>query len=106
MKTLILFIAIFAVSALAQDTCNADIKWRNCPRKARNCDACFIAVFSYQGGSRKERDIMCMKSTSPNACIYTGNMLSDKSFAVVTGKNGKCTPFSEDPLEVRQFFAP
>ena len=72
------------------------IKWTGCPR-IRSCDACFSIEFDDAvGGS----DIMCMNKSPNTECIWTGNLIKDSSFVAVTGSNGKCRPFGNDPLEV------
>lgn len=73
------------------------INWTGCPR-TRSCDACFFIEYA-QGDS----DIMCL-AENPNAkCIFTGQIISDGTYAAVTASNGKCRPFGTDPLEVSWF---
>lgn len=101
MMSLKLFVILGFLSclALAQQGCNPDIKWRNCPRRTGGrCDACINVRFN---NAANDRDVLCLKQQG-NACIYTGNFLGDRSFAAVTGKTGVCQPFSNDPLEVSE----
>ena len=70
------------------------INWTGCDR-TKSCDACFFIEYA-QGDS----DIMCL-AKDPNAeCIFTGQIISDGSYAAVTASNGRCRPFGTDPLEV------
>ena len=62
------------------------------------CDACFRINFK---NAAQDRDIMCLKEQGEGTCIFTGNLLGDRSFFAVTATNARqCRPFSNDPLEV------
>ena len=79
------------------DECTSPkIKWTGCPR-TRSCNACFSIEFD---DAKKGSDIMCMNKSPNTECIWTGNLINDSSFVAVTGSNGKCRPFGNDPLEV------
>ena len=62
------------------------------------CDACMRIDFK---NAAQDRDLMCLKEQGRGSCIFTGNLLGDRSFFSVTATNEKkCSPFSDDPLEV------
>ena len=87
----------FATRTYGDDECTSPkIKWTGCPR-TRSCDACFSIEFD---DAKKGSDIMCMNKSPNTECIWTGNLINDSSFVAVTGSNGKCRPFGNDPLEV------
>merc|ERR1719350_2702220 len=57
------------VSWVQAQNCLPGIKWTNCPRRARRCDACLHINFKNAG---RDRDIMCMKEQGEGSCIFTG----------------------------------
>ena len=74
------------------------IVWTDCTRARRQCDACFSITYDDNLGGF---DIMCMKSHKDFPCIFSGNIISDNSYAAITSQNGgQCRPFSSDPLNV------
>ena len=102
-KTIIITISFGLIGLVTRtygDECTSPkIKWTGCPR-TRSCDACFSIEFDDAKGGA---GIMCMNKSPNTECIWTGNLISDSSFVAVTGSNGKCRPFGNDPLEVSYF---
>ena len=90
-------LSVFLIpSVIMTDNCSPDINWTYCPRFFRFCDTCFSVKLN---NPENDTDFMCLRKK--DNCIYVGNMIKDGSFAVVTGKPDRCTPFSTDVLEVR-----
>merc|ERR1712223_2327703 len=78
-------LVFFAYRSWAKE-CLPEIKWTNCPRRARRCDACFRIDFK---NAAQDRDLMCLKEQGRGTCIFTGNLLGDRSFFSVTATNAR-----------------